>query len=125
MRNVGRCPRCGKFITEEQECTHKCDIRITDVKDILVDHYYELTECDSEGHRILCALGLDGTFYKLVECKHNPPCNTQIKWLSDESFHDDDPMKTSQNWPTKDFKASSFAVMTTKSTCQRRDRRKR
>ena len=41
--------------------------------------------------------------------------------LSDDFFHDDDPTKTTQNCPAKDFKASSFAVMVTKSTRQRRD----
>jgi len=77
MRNVGRCARCGKFLIEEEREHHQCELQTVDMKDIVVDHFYELTKRDSDGHRLLVAQGLDGIQYWLVECKHNPPHSTK------------------------------------------------
>lgn len=44
-------------------------IASSDSQEIAVDHFYELTRRDSQGHRLLVAQGLDGIQYWLVECK--------------------------------------------------------
>jgi len=77
IEDVGRCQRCGKFLIAEEFDSHKCDIKISDVKEIVVDHYHEFSQPDPEGHRLILAQGLDGVQYWLVECKHNPPHNTR------------------------------------------------
>ena len=39
MNDVGRCPRCNKFLIAEQEKSHKCEIQIKGVKDIYLDWF--------------------------------------------------------------------------------------
>jgi hypothetical protein len=82
MRNVGRCARCGKFLIEEEHKHHECELQTVDTREIVVDHFYELTKRDSDGHKLLVAQGLDGIQYWLVGCKHNPPHSTKRPFTS-------------------------------------------
>lgn len=80
--NVGKCLRCGKFLIEEEARTHTCDFRdidIRDVKEILFDRITDLDQ-DRNGDHIYIGWGLDGVFYRLEECKHNPPHATKRKF---------------------------------------------
>ncbi len=80
IKNVGRCPRCNKFLIEEELQNHDCDIASRGSEEITVDHFTELTKRDSEGHRLIVAQGLDGVQYWLIECQHNPPHATKRKF---------------------------------------------
>jgi hypothetical protein len=80
--NVGKCARCGKFLIEEEARDHTCDfgdIEIKGVKEILLDRITDLHQ-DRNGDHVYTAWGLDGIFYRLVECKHNPPHATKRKF---------------------------------------------
>ena len=85
IQNIGRCPRCGIFLVEEQVSTHECQIRNNGSCEIVVDHFLELSQHDSEGHRLVVAQGLDGVQYWLVECKHNPPHSTKRKFTDEDA----------------------------------------
>lgn len=103
IRNIGRCPRCGEFIIEEQARTHKCRIRTKRAKEIVFDWISDGFVSDN-GDYVRLGKSLDGTLYSLVVCKHNPPHLPEPSCLckpSDESFHDDDPTKRYQNSTAK------------------------
>ena len=75
MNNIGRCPRCGKFLVAEQYEAHTCDFRdvpIQDCKEIVLDH---MTDCgmNKDGDNVTLGWGIDGTLYRLVVCKHKEP----------------------------------------------------
>ena len=70
--NVGRCPRCNQFIIAEDVNMHVCDIQITDIKTVIVDSCYTVGT-DKNLDEVTSALALDGTLYRLILCKHNPP----------------------------------------------------
>ncbi len=89
MENIGRCPRCRKFLVAEEYESHKCDFRdigIRDCKEIILDH---MTDCgfDKNGDKVTLAWSLNGVLYRLVECKHNPPHRTRPR--PDEILHED------------------------------------
>jgi len=80
--NIGRCQRCRKFMIQEEMTKHQCDyrdIQISDAQELLLDHLTDLG-VDRNGDHIYIAWGLDGIFYRLVECKHNPPHATKRKF---------------------------------------------
>jgi hypothetical protein len=75
MQNVGRCPRCKRFLIEEEMKAHQCDFRdipLRGGKEIVLDHITDLGMNRDDDH-VLLGWGLDGRLYRLVECKHNPP----------------------------------------------------
>jgi hypothetical protein len=76
MLNIGRCPRCHKFLVAEEVYSHSCEIEFKGVKEILVDHCYS-TGKDGNLDTVFIAKGLDGFLYRLVVCKHNPPHATK------------------------------------------------
>jgi hypothetical protein len=83
--NVGRCPRCGKFIVEEQWEVHQCDFRdieFNSAKEVLVDRMSDSGQ-NRNGDHVHLAWGLDGIFYRLVECKHNPPHRSTKRKFAD------------------------------------------
>lgn len=72
MMNVGRCPRCHKFLVAEEEKSHVCKIPYQGVKSIFFDWLMDETE-DENHDKVRVGTGLDGYYYRLVVCKHNPP----------------------------------------------------
>ncbi len=83
--NIGRCPKCGKFLVAEEYPNHLCtgenhQLRnpLLGVRYIGIDHYFEKRE--ENGDTILIARGLDGYFYRLTQCPHSP------SHLSDVSY---------------------------------------
>jgi hypothetical protein len=77
--NLGRCPRCKRFLIEEETKTHQCDFRDIDLqggKEIVLDHITDLGRDRNDDH-VLLGWGLDAILYRLVECKHNPPHGTK------------------------------------------------
>lgn len=79
MMNMGRCPRCHKFLVAEEAESHVCKIPYQGVKSIFFDWMMDATE-DENGDIVRVANGLDGYYYRLVVCKHNPPHTP--KWTS-------------------------------------------
>ncbi len=74
-QNLGRCPRCNRFLIEEDVKTHECDfrdIRLRGGKEIILDHITDIGRDRNDDH-VLLGWGLDAILYRLVECKHNPP----------------------------------------------------
>jgi len=76
MMNAGRCPRCHKFLIEEQRETHSCQISVGDVQEIVLDYMTDGCK-DENGDIVKVAWGLDGILYRLILCKHNPPHSTK------------------------------------------------
>jgi len=75
MKNIGRCPRCGKFLIAEDYESHTCDfadIPIRGHKEIRLDH---MTDCgtDNNGDNIVLGWGLNGILYRFVICPHKEP----------------------------------------------------
>ena len=84
-QNLGRCPRCHKFMIEEESRSHKCDFRdieLSDGKELFIDHITDIGRNRNDDH-VSLAWGLDGTLYRLVECKHNPPHSTKRKFTGE------------------------------------------
>jgi hypothetical protein len=82
MENVGRCPRCNKFMVAEEWDEHKCDFKdipLTDCKSIILDHITDFGQ-DKNGDHVYRAWALDGVLYRLVVCKHNPPHSAKRKF---------------------------------------------
>jgi hypothetical protein len=78
-KNLGRCPRCKRFLIEEETKTHQCDFRdigLRGGKEIVLDHITDLGRDRNDDH-VLLGWGLDAILYRLVECKHNPPHGTK------------------------------------------------
>jgi len=79
MNNIGRCPRCREFLVAEQQTSHVCDFRdvpIRACREIVLDH---MTDCgmDKNGDGVTLGWGIDGTLYRCLICKHNPPHSTK------------------------------------------------
>jgi len=89
MNDIGRCPRCHKFLIAEQLETHKCEIPFKHVKEIYVDW---ITNCDKDVNDdiVYVAMGLDGNLYRLIHCKHNPPHNVVSRWLTRKDMSHED-----------------------------------
>src|SRR5208337_2876406 len=93
--NVGKCLKCGEFLIAEQLAKHKCKISFKDVQDVTIDHYYEMMSRDEQGHRIVIAVGIDGTLYRMTVCKHNPPHEATKRKFTDQEPNDNltEPMR--------------------------------
>jgi hypothetical protein len=76
LENIGRCPRCNGFIIAEQLEEHECDIPIKDIETIIADSCCNMGS-DENGDKVTTALGIDGTYYRIIVCKHNPPHSTK------------------------------------------------
>jgi hypothetical protein len=72
IENVGRCPRCGRAIIEEQLASHKCNIAVKGAETILLDWIADGFTDENDDY-VRMAQGLDGTLFELVLCRHNPP----------------------------------------------------
>jgi hypothetical protein len=72
MMNVGRCPRCRKFLVAEEQDSHVCKIACQGVKSIFFDCINDAIE-DDNGDTVRVGKGLDGYYYRLIVCKHDPP----------------------------------------------------
>jgi hypothetical protein len=72
MTNVGRCPRCHKFLVAEEKATHLCRVQCNGAKSIFFDCIDDPIQND-DGDTVRIGVGLDGYYYRLVVCKHNPP----------------------------------------------------
>jgi ssDNA-binding Zn-finger/Zn-ribbon topoisomerase 1 len=80
--NIGRCPRCHKFMIAEQSKTHVCDKSKSDVCDFsnrpfvgceeLVLHRLTDSGEDSNGDHVYLAWGINRILYRLLVCKHYP-----------------------------------------------------
>ena len=79
MIDVGRCPRCHKFLVAEEEKTHTCRIPCEGAKSIFLDCINDPIE-DDNGDTVRVGKGLDGYYYRLVVCKHNPPHSTKRRF---------------------------------------------
>jgi hypothetical protein len=80
--NLGRCPRCHKFLIQEESQDHKCDFRdveLQDAREIILDHITDLGQNKNDDH-VSLGWGLDAVLYRFVECKHNPPHATKRKF---------------------------------------------
>jgi len=67
--------------------THQCDFRdipLRDAKEIILDHITDLGKNRNDDH-VLHGWGVDGVFYRLVECKHNPPHSTKRKITEEDT----------------------------------------
>lgn len=87
MYDIGRCPRCRKFLIAEEYESHTCDFRdvpLKGCKEIVLDH---MTACgvDKSGDNVTLGWGIDGTLYRLIVCKHNPPHSTKRKSTDEET----------------------------------------
>jgi hypothetical protein len=89
LENTGRCPRCNSFVIAEQRASHKCSIAIRNAKTIWLDWISD-GYTDQNDDFVRNAVGVDGTLYGLVLCKHNPPHSLESRWLTgkDESRQD-------------------------------------
>lgn len=88
--NLGKCPRCQKFMIQEEMSIHHCDfhdINLTGAREIVLDTITDL-RLDRNGDHVYIAWGLDRLFYRLVECKHNPPHSTKRKSTDENSPRD-------------------------------------
>jgi hypothetical protein len=87
MMNVGRCTRCGAFLIEEESESHKCEIRVKEVKDI---YFQWITDgiTNKNGDLERTGLAFDGTLYGLYLCEHNPPCSTKRKFTGEKPNED-------------------------------------
>ena len=81
MENVGRCPRCNRFLIAEEITVHNCDIEVRDVRTLIVDSCHELGQ-DGNGDRLTSALAIDGTYYRILECHHNPPHSLESRLVT-------------------------------------------
>jgi hypothetical protein len=74
MQNLGRCPRCGKFMIAEQQRSHRCDFRaipIQGCEELVLDHITDSGK-DENGDYIHLAWGQNGMLYILRVCNHHP-----------------------------------------------------
>jgi hypothetical protein len=81
-QNLGRCPRCRKFMIQEEVSSHQCDfsdLEVTDAQEIVLDTITDLGR-NKNGDHTYIGWGLNGVFYRFVECKHNPPHATKRKF---------------------------------------------
>jgi hypothetical protein len=86
LENLGRCPRCRKFMVQEEWSNHQCDfhdIELTGVSELVMDTMNDL-RLDRNGDHVYIAWALDGVFCRLVECKHNPPHATKRKFADQD-----------------------------------------
>jgi len=72
MSDIGRCPRCNRFLIAEQRQGHHCRVSIRKVEEIILDWMNEGVQDENEDV-VHVAMGLDGILYRLILCKHNPP----------------------------------------------------
>ena len=84
MNDVGRCPRCNKFLIAEQKETHRCSVPIREVKEILLDWINDGVQNEDED-TVQVAMGLDGVLYRLILCKHNPPHTTKRNFTCEQT----------------------------------------
>jgi hypothetical protein len=70
------------MIAEEFDI-HDCDIPIRDVKTVIADSCCEVGT-DKNGDKVTSVLAIDGTYYRIVVCKHNPPHNSRRKFLDED-----------------------------------------
>jgi hypothetical protein len=85
LENLGRCPRCNKFMVQEEWNSHQCDFHnldLTSATELVMDTITDL-RVNRNGDHVYVAWGLDRVFYRLVECKHNPPHMTKPKLTDD------------------------------------------
>lgn len=78
LENLGRCPRCHKFIIAEQLENHKCKPSKTPIlgcEELIIDHITDSGK-DEYGDQIHLAWGRNGTLYRLRVCKHHTSHNT-------------------------------------------------
>ena len=72
---MGSCPRCHKFLVAEDYELHNCNFRnmpILGCDEIVLDHLTDSGK-DENGDQVHLAWALDGTLYRLLVYKHNPP----------------------------------------------------
>ena len=85
MSNIIKCRRCRKtFIIEEYD-NHVCTPILTDVKEIMIDYYFKARSNNND--IVIMVKGLDGTLYRMVECRHN--FTHKSYYPSDESLQGD------------------------------------
>jgi hypothetical protein len=84
MIDVGRCPRCHKFLVAEEEKSHQCITPCQGAKSIFFDHITDAVE-DENGDSIRVGKGLDGYYYGLIVCKHNPPHSTKRRFTGEDA----------------------------------------
>jgi hypothetical protein len=79
MENLGRCPRCHRFMIAEQQNDHVCefsDLPLYGCEELVL---HRLTDSGNEknGDHVYLAWGINGILYRLLVCEHNPPHSTK------------------------------------------------
>lgn len=92
--NIGRCPRCHRFLVAEEIANHECKIKPERwVEEIFLSGITDSSD-NEDGDAVRVGFGLDGRYYRFVVCKHKPPHSlksrlvTAIKRPEDETEPD-------------------------------------
>lgn len=73
-QNVGRCPRCRKFLIGEESASHICnfeELPIVGCEEIVLDRLSE-SGTERNGDHVYLAWGKDNILYRLLVCNHRP-----------------------------------------------------
>jgi len=66
----------------EEVADHVCNIAPERwVEEIFVDHINEAVE-NADGDKVVVAKGLNGVYYRLITCKHDPSHSLKSRWLT-------------------------------------------
>jgi hypothetical protein len=80
--NIGRCPRCHRFLVAEELSSHQCKIEPKRwVEEIFLEGITDSTE-NGDGDTVTVGFGLDGRYYRFVVCKHKPPHSLKSRWVT-------------------------------------------
>jgi len=91
LADIGRCPRCSRFLIAENLATHDCKVPLKGVREVVLDWIIDGVQNEDED-LVQVAMGLDGFLYRLILCKHNPPHAPP-----DDRYRRTDPTKRRQN----------------------------
>lgn len=87
MENLGRCPRCHKFMIAEQNETHVCDfmdLPLYGCEELVLHRLTDSGE-DKNGDHLYLAWGINGILYRLLVCKHNPSHSTKRRFTGEDA----------------------------------------
>jgi hypothetical protein len=87
MQNVGRCPRCHRFMIAEESGTHVCDfddLPIVGCEEIVLDRLSD-SGTEKNGDHVYLAWAKNNMLYRLLVCKHNPPHSAERKFTDGDT----------------------------------------
>jgi hypothetical protein len=79
--NLGKCPRCHMTVIAEELTSHTCHIPTRNAETIYLD-WLDEEFVNADDDRVRMAKGLNGTLYRIILCKHNPPHSFRSRWLT-------------------------------------------